>query len=186
LEFHLPYPILRATPSADEVSELDSCVQEHDLWQDISFLDIPPNEKGYSNYSVRKAHISLVVTGSDHFRWTGYAFANTGVSDLIFDEGEESNVAEDGQKEQEEGGAGGGGEEDEEEDEPELDYFPSDGQGELVLAEDIIQDPRRYWLRAVGLRLITILKEYDYLVHKVEDSVHVWVSINVLYCVRIH
>jgi len=117
-----------------------------------------PNEEGHCNYSIQKAHISLVVAGSDHYKWTGYAFANTGIGDLVFDDDEEYDLTEEG------------------EEPPDLDYFPSDGQGDVLMSEYIIQDPRRYWLRVVELRLIIILKEWDYLVHKIEDSVHDWVS----------
>jgi hypothetical protein len=160
--------MLRAASSADKSFESDDCGQNQNSWQDITFLDIPPNEKGYTNYSVQKAHISLVVTGSDHYRWTGYAFAKTGVKDLIFDDDADYGL------------------DDEHEEDPELDYFASDGQGEVLQAEKTIHDPRRYWLRVVGLRLIIILREWEYLVHKVEDCVCTWVSTVALYCAPLH
>jgi len=159
MEFHLPYLILRATSSATEASASNTFAKNQEPWQDVTFLNIKSNEEGDSHYSIQKAHISLVVTGTDHFRWTGYAFANTGVGDSVFDEDDEYDVTE------------------EEYEVPEVDYFPSDGQGEVLLTDTTIQDPRRYWLRVVGLRLSIILKEWDYIVHKTEDSVRDWVSI---------
>jgi hypothetical protein len=116
-----------------------------------------PDKEGHSHYSIRKEQISFVVTGPDHFRWIGYAFANTSASDIVREDTEEFV-------------------DDDEATEPEVDYLGGDGQGEPLFAADPIFDPRLYWLRIVGLRLCVVRREWDYLVNKVEGSVHDWVS----------
>lgn len=155
----MPYLILRPASGATRAANLSVSASNDQPWQDISFLETVSDRASDSQYSVQKAHISIVVTGSDHFKWTGYAFANTGVGELVFDDDEEYDIAE------------------EDDMAPDVDYFASDGQGEVLLTESMIQDPRRYWLRVVGLRMTIVLKEWDYIVHKSEHFVRFWVGI---------
>jgi hypothetical protein len=118
-----------------------------------------PDKEGNTHYSIRKEHISFVVTGPDHFHWIGYAFANTSASDLVLEDTEEYD----------------GG--DEEGAEPEIDYLACDGQGEVHFVDHPVFDPRLYWLQIVRLRLCIVRREWDYLIHKVENSIRDWVSV---------
>lgn len=110
-----------------------------------------------------------MVNGSDNTNWKAYVFAETGEADSIFEEEEETY---DSSEIDDEGDEDVG---------PEVDYLASDVTGEVVLTEHIIQDPRKYWLHVVGLRLATAVNEWDDLIHQVGKSIHVWVFVLLLW-----
>jgi hypothetical protein len=144
LEFHLAHLILRE----------DSCDPKAGTSKptsnDLSFLK-PGNSSGSSStYKIRQAHISVVLCGWGNTRWTGYAFANTGL---------DAQPALD-----------------HDEDEPNMDYFAADRDDDYIKdADRPIWDAREYWLQIVAIRCQLILKEWVYLVRTIQECTQQWV-----------
>lgn len=158
-------------------------------WANLSFLNMEPNEKGQDQYTVKRAHTSIVICGSDHFRWVGYAFANPGFSELdestseLESDEENGDTNSDGDVDEnvDENIHGGQEIEADEPCEPKIDYMMSDGQGRVVQVDhQPIHDPRRYFLCVLEQRVGIVYKEWDYLVHKIEKSIQVRVRLECL------
>lgn len=157
LEFHISYLTLREVigmphrdgASVDEGANLSSV--------DLSFLDLGLSSSANTFYSIDQAQISIVVCGWSNTHWTGYAFANTGSRKNLYEESDE--------------------EEDDDEDCREDTVFKQD----LFAAEDGFDfamhvqtkkwDARRYWLRIVAIRCRSILQEWQFLVHSLEEGI---------------
>jgi hypothetical protein len=181
LEFHLPYLELR---------QLDDCTidavtpihhRPATVLSDLSFLNLESTEEGTSHYCLQKSHVSIVICGSDNLQWVGYAFKNS--ADDIDEEEDESDVNEtDGDEDTYEDGDEDGDmdqdpDEDEDEDENEgggdyqADLFASEDSYRVLDANIPTCDAREYWLCVVDLRLRLIVDKWEYVVHKVEQSV---------------
>ena len=157
LGFHLAYLVLRETDSTTSTTDNDDRSKKaaRDSSIDISFLDLESScGPSSSRYHVRKANISIVTCGWSNTQWTSYAFANT--------------------RPEEEG------DEEEEEEDYELfkqDFFAAeDGLDYAMDANRAEWDARRYWLRIVAIRCQLVLKEWQYLVHTIEEGIEAWVS----------
>ncbi|KAF2831927.1 hypothetical protein CC86DRAFT_280201, partial [Ophiobolus disseminans] len=159
LEFHLPYLELREVDGESMTCMSRTNHETGTVLSDVSFLNIMSTQGSLSRYCLQRAHISVMICGSDNVQWVGYAFAN-------------NTVDEDG-TENEEDEIEGSVDTDfaEDEDEGEVDLFASDDSDEVLDANIPIYDPREYWLRVVKLRLRLIVSKWEYLVYKVEKSV---------------
>ncbi|KAH4071235.1 hypothetical protein HBI23_101520 [Parastagonospora nodorum] len=132
LEFHLAHLILR------EESCKPKAGTSKPTSNDLSFLESGNSSGSSPTYKIRQAHISVVLCGWGNTRWTGYAFANTGL---------DAQPALD-----------------HDEDEPNMDYFAADRDDDHVKDADTpIWDAREYWLQIVAIRCRLILKEWVYL-----------------------
>jgi hypothetical protein len=133
---------------------------------DLSFLKIGKDtDKGHETYALQEAHVSLSIIGVDRDRWTCYCFVDTDIGsacpdDQSYDDAEEKATD-----------AG-----DTEEDEMKEDPIFSDGQGdEVPEADRPVWDPRDYFLRVVDVRMKQILREWENVVHVVDENVGDWV-----------
>lgn len=154
LEFHLPYSALRGLVSSpDTPPGLGTRGKLRRTPRNLSFLRIPPTKKLGHTPGLYDAHISLVICGSDHTRWTCYAFVDT----------KSKNVS-----------TGNADDEEEDEQDPDgtiEDPIASDSDGYEIIEDPPIWEPRQYFLRNIDFRMRIVLKEWMYLVRKVEISV---------------
>lgn len=129
---------------------------------DLSFLNIPGHNDGHGTYGLQEAHVSVSIIGVDHHRWACYCFVDTDIGNARPDD----RGHEDDQEETD----------DDEEEEMKIDPVVSDGQGDEVPEADMPEwDPRAYFLRVVDVRMKQILREWENVVHVVEESVEDWV-----------
>ncbi|PSS22711.1 hypothetical protein M430DRAFT_16661 [Amorphotheca resinae ATCC 22711] len=144
MEFHISYFALRASSPKDP-SRIIGNINPPRQWTDLSFLKIqPPKSQDQREYGMHEAQISVVICGSDNWRWAGYAFIDTSF------EGEDL-------------GDGIFSYEDVHED-------PIASNSELH-ANLPIWDPREYFLTILEIRMTQVRKELEYLVRTVERSV---------------
>lgn len=134
LSFHIPYFVLMPSPPATKLVR---------NWNDLSFL--PTSKVDNKRYAMYRAMFSFVICGSDHRRWTGYAFADDNKND-----------------------------DDMLDDDDELDYqidpIASVDEGPFLMLDDQI-NPRQYFLRVLDLRMEAILKEWENIVRFMEYSI---------------
>jgi hypothetical protein len=91
LELHLPFFLLgRSKPPKPDIKINSKPPRQ---WTDLSFLklDTPKSHPQISGvvWGIYEAMISYVVTGSDDWRWVGYAFVDTELDGLLTDLSEE-------------------------------------------------------------------------------------------------
>jgi hypothetical protein len=94
----------------------------------------------------------VVICGWDNHNWVGWGLFNT-LSDPTDDyDPEDERILNE-------------------------DYFATDGEdGPVVDANDVIFDPRHYWLRIINIRVQLVLREWIWLVRNIEAGVIAWVS----------
>ncbi|CAO2655216.1 Nn.00g102800.m01.CDS01 [Neocucurbitaria sp. VM-36] len=174
LELHLPYLSLRQTSTpASRPSE----PTQH-YWTHLSFLKLTPESlrsPNCSGYMIREIKNSVVICGTDHFRWMGYAFSDRNlVDDHINDEGEHDDNDDNDEDD-----------EDENDEMPFEDIFATDGniQEYFHVVDDLIWDPRKYFLRCVQVRVAAVADEWRYLIQAVEVGAKDWLA-NLVYSDR--
>ncbi|ORY01190.1 hypothetical protein BCR34DRAFT_592345 [Clohesyomyces aquaticus] len=160
LEFNMPYLALRnfGTRSPDRLGKpMRKRI-------DLSFFNIPKQANdGHGTYGLQEAHVSLSIIGVDHHRWACYCFADTDIGSACPDDQSHED-------EQEETDAA-------EEEEMKEDPVVSDGQGDEVPEADMpVWDPRDYFLRVVDVRMKQILREWENVVHVVDEGVEDWIA----------
>ena len=122
-------------------------------WTDLEFLNRHlPKSEVQKPYGMLEVQVSFVICGSDHRRWIGYAFVDT--------EAEGEDLA-DGEFPYE--GA--------HEDPIAMGGAAVEMVGEVINANNPIWDPREYFLIIVEIRMIQVLKEWQYVVRKVQRSI---------------
>ncbi|KAJ4362385.1 hypothetical protein N0V83_010478 [Neocucurbitaria cava] len=127
------------------------------------FLELPPDPLGIlgcSDYVVREVKTSVVISGSDHFRWIGYAFSDRSIDDAhLEDEGEDDNENEGGEA-------------------PIEDVFVSDGgsQERCLDSGSWTQDPRMYFLHCAQMRVRLVLQEWKYLTQSARAGLKDWMA----------
>jgi hypothetical protein len=144
MEFHISYFALRASSPKDP-SRILGHINPPRQWTDLSFLRIqPPKSQDQREYGMHEAQISVVICGSDNWRWAGYAFIDTSFESEDLGDGIFSyeDVHED----------------------------PIASNSELH-ADLPIWDPREYFLTILEIRVTQVRKELEYLVRAVERSV---------------
>jgi hypothetical protein len=91
LELHLPFFILSQSTPPDPPVKCKS--QPPREWTDLSFLELqtlkPQSSVPGEVWGLHAAHISYVVTGSDDWRFVGYAFVDQEADGLLTDKSEE-------------------------------------------------------------------------------------------------
>lgn len=127
-------------------------------WIDLSFLKLRSlRSETEANVGIHEAHISFALSGSDHERWTAFAFVDTAFDDEELDENLSS-------------GEGVGFHQD---------PIASDP---WIQANHPIWDPREYFLAIFELRIAQVAREWQYLVRKVEQSVKEYVCCSASSC----
>lgn len=118
---------------------------------DATFLDWETKTPAY----IFPAKYSFAVTGIDEWRWTAYCFVDT-----LFDTDDDaecvSNYVGNSQ------GPGG------------MHLDPCTAGEEFM--DNVVQDPRKYFLRVLAARLACISEEWRRIAHKVEGSVDLYVQ----------
>jgi hypothetical protein len=80
LDLHLPFFILRKSTPPEEF-EGKVHLKPWRNWTDLSFLNLDKSDSGPQKttevWGIQEAQFSLVVAGSDHFRWNGYSFVDS-------------------------------------------------------------------------------------------------------------
>lgn len=87
LELHLPLFLLRKSKPPESCTKMNSRPARQ--WTELSFLKLD-TPKSHSQapeevWGIHEAEISYVVTGSDDWRWIGYAFVDTELDGLLTD-----------------------------------------------------------------------------------------------------
>jgi hypothetical protein len=117
LEFNIPYLAMRFRPRQGFPERKDRI---HSGWMNIDFLDTKGTDAGRDRVcGVHQAQISLTICGTENSRWTAYC-----LEDRYFDEDGEIG-------------------DDEQTDDHQSDQIAKGAFG----AEDIIRDPREYFIR---------------------------------------
>jgi hypothetical protein len=84
LEFNLPYLALRASPPSEDCPKAASINKTPRRWIDLSFLKLrSASSETEGNYGIHEVHISFALSGSDHERWTAFAFVDTAFDDEV-------------------------------------------------------------------------------------------------------
>jgi hypothetical protein len=162
LEFHLPYFAFReSTSQPKHHCEFGAGGKLRRTWRNLSFLQHTQSKNsGQTLIGIHDAQISLGICGSDHTRWVCYAFVDTKFDEALTSKRDDKS--EDHQEEQDE-------------DDITEDPIAPDSEGHAIIADTPVYDPRGYFLRILDLRMRQILKEWTYLMKKVEDSVERYV-----------
>lgn len=169
---NVPYLVLEQ--ASGPTSPLQDKTRE--VWEDLSYVPLESSAGRQSHcYVIYESQTTVVIAGCDHSRWIGYGFGKIGPEDLCFDDtgsfDTESQEEEAERQERE-------GETDLEEEEVEFeeDYFAHGGCAPLLWADDVIWDPRVYFMRATQIRLDVVTQAYEYLVRKIEAGAKDWVN----------
>jgi hypothetical protein len=145
---------LRSYPKGENFAtrDVDNGPPRHSI--DLSFLKIPSDKpEDREAFYIHEAAISLVVCGSDNWRWVAYAFIDTNaISD-------NDNLSEEVESHGDFRG----------------DPIASE-PGLEVNANDPIWDPREYFLMILEIRIRQVLREWQYLVRRVECSIKQYVG----------
>ncbi|KAH7355833.1 hypothetical protein BKA66DRAFT_539696 [Pyrenochaeta sp. MPI-SDFR-AT-0127] len=176
LELSLPYLILRKrnyppSPTVDVKN------REKQLATDLSFLNMESSTgERPTSFSILKAHDTILIFGCDHSQWTGYAISDhrptstdcwqVKEEDKI--QGNDSGKGDDEDEAEES--------DDDEEEMPNEDLFASGGSDQILDADNIVWDPREYFLRTAAIRIGVIFDEYSYLVQTLEAGITDWMT----------
>lgn len=161
LELHLPYLLLKESPDDRETDE-----QGKKLWDDLSFLPLKLDvDERQCRCSIYEAQTTISIAGAHHFDWHGYAFGNPGPTDPRADE-------DDGNDDEEPP---------EEFFEEEEDFFAAGGCEPVGNPDQIVWDPRIYFLRTLQLRLAIVVRANEHLVQTLVEGVKDWVGTVVLW-----
>ena len=119
--------------------------------------------------AIYDAHASVVISGWDRSKYTGYAFLDPGSIEHHFEGDDVDDEAEeDGDNSDDSETA---------EIEPIEDHFATDGRSQFQDADSPVWDPRVAFLRAVHTRVQLALQEYSYLFGHVEVYMQTWVRL---------
>jgi hypothetical protein len=146
LGFHIPYFAMRYRPLRDCKEPENQIPRE---WMNVDFLGTKRTTvRQDSICGIYRAQISVTICGTDNTRWTAYCF-----EDRYFDE---------------DGEMGG----DEQTDEHQSDQIARGAFG----AEDIIRDPREYFMHVFLIRMRQVHRERMNLLRRIESGikVHLW------------
>jgi hypothetical protein len=84
MELHLPYFALRTSPISQGQTPAHKPWR---AWKDLSFLRPQATcFQGEQTYGMYEAQVSMIIYGSDHTRWTAYAFVDIEFDGEILDE----------------------------------------------------------------------------------------------------
>ncbi len=150
MEMHIPSFELRksSTTAVDRT--------RHSI--DVSFLHCGATDlRNENDYRIYNKRFSFVICGSDHRRWTGYAFAETKPHQKMEEHWE------------------GDGQED-----PIASGSDAYGSPFLVHPDNPLYDPRAYFLVVLEIRLAGVLKDWKNLVRWVASSIEDQVGISSL------
>lgn len=148
MEMHIPCFELRksSTTAVDQTRD----------FIDVSFLHCGATDlQGNNDYRIYNKRFSFVICGSDHRRWTGYAFAESEPDQKV-----EEHSEDDGQED--------------------LIASGSDAYGTpfFVHPGNPLYDPREYFLVVLEIRMAGALKDWKTLVRWVASSIEDQVRIS--------
>lgn len=163
MELSLPFLTLRELRSADQ--RKDDIGKDPSHWADLSFLSLLDSKtrSNHNRLTIQEATTSVMICGANEYTWTGYAFTNSRLAS------EEISAESDGELSDDE----------DIENMPVEDLFATGDsrRRECALAHnDLIRDPRIYFLRCLELRILMVLEEWAYIVRVVENCSHPSVS----------
>ena len=159
MELSLPYLTLREVPSTTR-NDRNTGKDTNDR-SDLSFLSAPGSTifSNHSRWILREATTSVMICGTSHFQWTGYAFSGGAPVDdevLGADTEFESDCIE--------------GET------PLEDLFVTGGKHRASAEQNTIWDPRVYFLHCVESRVDSACQELTYIVAIIEARTKLWVG----------
>jgi hypothetical protein len=141
LEFHIPYLAMRHQPSQRSMGRKE---RTHRGWMNIDFLNTKSTDAGVDGVcGVYQAQISVAICGTDNLRWTAYC-----LEDRYFDDNGEIGS-------------------DEQTDDHQSDQIARGAFG----AEDIIRDPREYFIYVLLTRMRQVYTERKNLVRRIESGI---------------
>ncbi|OCK76055.1 hypothetical protein K432DRAFT_307225 [Lepidopterella palustris CBS 459.81] len=153
-EFQLPYFALRTSSPRTNRSQETVNSKSPRKWTDLSFLKIRTSKpQNERKYGIFDAQISIVICGSDELRWVAYAFADTEFDNENLEDGDFSYEG------------------------PHEDPIASNGR----LANDPLWNPREYFLTICNVRMVQVLKEWQYLVRILERSITEYVRLCIFF-----
>lgn len=166
----LNLPCLSLEETVDDTPNVRPFVdnQNKKEWEGLSQLPLESKNGRLSNrFAIFETRTTVVISGSSNTDWFGYALGNTGPVDASPSEVDHNDDGE---------GDDINHCDEESKLEPKEDFFATGG-GEPVLGpNNIIWDPRIYFLRAMDSRLSVATQASEYLVRKLEAGCHDWVS----------
>jgi hypothetical protein len=169
LELHLPYLALRKVPQ-DKIQESGSRFgQQTERWNNflVPNFNVPEGEPN-GHYIIHEARISIVLCIWDHTKWVAYGFCRPCPDDPEEHSDEEDMDSSEGQAEDVEG----------QEDDlvPGDDIFAPDNGLLNLRMDNIIWEPRKYFLYIMAVWLEVVCQEYTYLVQTLDANVKTFVS----------
>ena len=157
LEFHLPYYVWRSSEKPHEDRRQNANGDSLRHFQDVSFLHW--KTCGSSGF-LYEAQISCVVAGRDEWRWDAYCFVDTyfdtmetGETVLSYHEDSLTNEG----------------------------IRPDPFTYGLTDADNPIQNPREYFLKAFRYRLDQVKREWQQVVAKVQQSIREYEQVRSLF-----
>ncbi|KAF2441217.1 hypothetical protein P171DRAFT_524171 [Karstenula rhodostoma CBS 690.94] len=140
LYLYIPFPTLNMPESNPNPLGEQSGSFRPELWDISSITSSGPQSSGETSHILQMGHIAINICGIANCRWAGYAFVDG----------------------------------DEEMDEEDFDYtgmvqdqFAANGD---VNANDVIWDPREYFLLIVLIRVEKVIRAWSWLIQKIETS----------------
>ncbi|KAJ8113689.1 hypothetical protein OPT61_g4233 [Boeremia exigua] len=159
----LNLPCLSLEEHDDNAPNIRPFVDNHNKtrWEDLSHLPLESKTGRLSNrFAIFETRTTVVLSGCSNTDWFGYAFGNIGPIDTS-PSGQEQNDDDDTN--------------DPDEPEPEEDFFATGGCEPVLNPENIIWDPRVYFLRAMEIRLSITTQASEFLVRKLDAGCHDWI-----------
>lgn len=149
----------------NEQSFLDR--QNKKQWEDLSHLPLESKTGQLSNrFLIYETRTTVVISGCSNTDWFGFALGNIGPVHTSPDDDDDGADAQNDL-----------GDSDMNHDpEPEEDFFATGGYEPVLNPDNMIWDPRIYFLRATEMRLCIATQASEYLVRKLDAGCHDWVG----------
>lgn len=119
-----------------------------------------------NQFAIYETRTTIVISGCSSSDWFGYSFGNIGPVDTSPRDDENDGADEQLDVTRSEG---------KEEPEPDEDFFATGGCEPVLNPENVIWDPRIYFLRAARIRLSIMAQASEHLVRKLDSGCHDWV-----------
>jgi hypothetical protein len=149
----------------NEQSFLDR--QNKKQWEDLSHLPLESKTGQLSNrFLIYETRTTVVISGCSNTDWFGFALGNIGPVHTSPDDDDDGADAQNDLRYSDMN----------HDPEPEEDFFATGGYEPVLNPDNMIWDPRIYFLRATEMRLCIATQASEYLVRKLDAGCHDWVS----------
>lgn len=175
----LNLPCLSLEDETQNSSDTCPLVDDHNKrkWHDLSHLPLESGNGQVSNrFAIYQARTTVVISGNSNFEWFGYALGNIGPVDASPNE-------IDGDEDMNEPNSPDSTAFDNDP-EPEEDFFATGGCEYVLNPDNIIWDPRVYFLRAIQTRFSVATQASEYLVRKLDAACPDWVILSSSWLLR--